>query len=432
MRWKKFKNSAALSCDLEEKLALNNRYSTDSIMGVPGSILDREVFPKNIVSDSIYWKLLRENPNHIGCHTFDSSEPFFRGTQEIEKELLQICAEEILGAPFGSYDGYVSSGGTESNIQALWIFRNRYIIDNCANNSDKDNPDALQHCFLRHVEEIDVICSEDTHYSVHKAANILNLHQTDIPVDEETRQMKIDVLSAHIDRETANGKRFFIIVLNMGTTMFGSVDEITPITDLLEDKNIDYTIHVDAAFGGFIYPFTNPDNALSFRNSRISSFTLDAHKMLQAPYGTGIFLSRKYLNGKRLLNYVTTGKAGYVKGFDSTLCGSRSGANAVAVWMILKIYGPDGGIAFCRELLRRTDIICNELDRLDIAYFRDRHMNIVAIRASDRFRKIAVKHHLVPDSHSETPQWYKIVVMDHVSEEMIQAFLSEVRATYNK
>ena len=80
----------------------------------------------------------------IGCHTLAGSEPFFRGTQEIEKELLQICAEEILGAEAGSYDGYVSSGGTESNIQALWIFRNRYILDNCVQEADQADPDALE------------------------------------------------------------------------------------------------------------------------------------------------------------------------------------------------------------------------------------------------------------------------------------------------
>lgn len=426
MHWDKFADLAAMSRYLERKLALNNRYSTDSIMGVPGSFLDREIFPASIASESIYWKMLRENPNHIGCHTLAGSEPFFRGTQEIEKELLQICAEEILGAEADSYDGYVSSGGTESNIQALWIFRNRYIRNHCVQEVDQADSDALQHCFLRHTEEIDVICSEDTHYSVHKAANILNLHQTDIPVDERTRQLRLDMLSAHIDQEQVSGKKFFIVVLNMGTTMFGSVDEVSPVTDLLDAKQIDYVIHVDAAFGGFIYPFTCPDNALSFRNSRISSFTLDAHKMLQAPYGTGIFLIRRQQDGKSLLDYVTTIKAGYVKGFDSTLCGSRSGANAVSVWMILKMYGADGGAAFCQNLLQRTDTICREFDRLGIEYFRNPFMNIVTLRASEAVKPVAEKHHLVPDRHGHAPRWYKIVVMDHVSEEIIQAFLQDM------
>ncbi|MDU9048539.1 MAG: pyridoxal-dependent decarboxylase [Candidatus Electrothrix sp. Rat3] len=429
MHWEKFADSAAMNLYLEEKLVLNNRYSTDSIMGVPASVLDREIFPYSIAPDSIYWKLLRENPNHIGCHTLSGSEPFFRGTQEIEKELLQICAKEILGAEADDYDGYVSSGGTESNIQALWIFRNRYILENCVQEADQADPDALQHCFLRHIQDIDVICSEDTHYSVHKAANILNLHQTDIPVDERTRQIRLDILSDHIDQEQAGGKKFFIIVLNMGTTMFGSVDEVAPITDVLDAKQVDYVIHIDAAFGGFIYPFTCLENKLSFRNRKISSFTLDAHKMLQAPYGTGIFLIRRQADGRSLLDYVTTVKAGYVKGFDSTLCGSRSGANAVSIWMILKMYGADGGTAFCQDLLRRTELICSALESLGVEYFRNPFMNIVALRASEKIRPVAERHHLVPDSHDGAACWYKIVVMDHVSEEMIDAFLQDMKKT---
>ena len=81
--------------------------------------------------------------------------------------------------------------------------------------------------------------------------------------------------------------------MNLSTTMFGSVDDIDEITMFLNKKNIVYKLHVDAAFGGFIYPFSNPKSSYTFKNPNITSFTIDAHKMLQTPYGTGIFLIRK-------------------------------------------------------------------------------------------------------------------------------------------
>ena len=59
--------------------------------------------------------------------------------------------------------------------------------------------------------------------------------------------------------------------------------------------------------------------------------------MLQAPYGSGIFLCRK-----NLIENVLTKEAEYVEGMDLTLCGSRSGANEVATWMILTTYGENG------------------------------------------------------------------------------------------
>ena len=285
VKWKKFKNLEVLSNQLEKALTKNIRYSKDSIMGFPCSYLDKKIFPEKVSDNSTYWQLLWENPNHIGCHTYTDGESLFKGTQEIETELLSICAEQLLKSKKGDWDGYVSTGGTESNLQALWIFRNKYIIDKYIDDPENINANDLQKYFLKHVNEINVVYSEDTHYSIYKAAHILNIPQICVPVDNVTRQINVDYLSGCIDQAKISGVNYFIIVLNMGTTMFGSVDNIDPITKLLDSKKIDYTIHIDAAFGGFIYPFTTNNNKLNFQNPKINSFALDAHKMLQAPYG---------------------------------------------------------------------------------------------------------------------------------------------------
>lgn len=123
----------------------------------------------------------------------------------------------------------------------------------------------------------------------------------------------------------------------MMTTMFGSVDNVDIYTDQLAKLSCDYKLHVDGAFGGFYYPFSDKNSKLTFNNPNISSFTLDAHKMAQAPYGTGIFLIRKHF-----IQNVNTQQASYIEGEDFTLIGSRSGANAIAVWMILAKNGPFG------------------------------------------------------------------------------------------
>jgi glutamate/tyrosine decarboxylase-like PLP-dependent enzyme len=121
----------------------------------------------------------------------------------------------------------------------------------------------------------------------------------------------------------------------MMTTMFGSVDNITYLTDELFRLNCTFKLHIDAAFGGFYYPFTNNNSELNFQNPHISSFTLDAHKMAQAPYGIGIFLIRK-----GYMENIHTKEASYIQGDDFTLIGSRSGANAISAWMILSKNGP--------------------------------------------------------------------------------------------
>ncbi len=385
----------------------NASYRRDHILGFPGSLLDRRVFhDAPFLESSPFLSCFQENPNHIGCHSMAQSESAFGGTQSLEMDLLQICAEEILGASADSWDGYVASGGTEANIQALWINRNYYL----------EKPKTKSN-------EIAVLHSEDTHYSVSKGCDLLGLRNIPLKVDETSRQILCQEIISEVQKAQNEGTKFFIVVLNMGTTMFGSVDKIAPLIQILDQMQANYRIHVDAAFGGFIYTFMNPDNELSFKNGKIVSFALDAHKMLQAPYGTGIFLVRK---GN--MEHVCTETATYVRGNDYTLCGSRSGANAVAAWMILRSYGSEGGKRFLKRIIRFTDHLCQGLDDLGVSYFRDPFMNIVTLRAEAIPKSLARRFWLVPDNHEHPTRW-KIVVMDHFTRQILDKFLEELRTT---
>jgi glutamate/tyrosine decarboxylase-like PLP-dependent enzyme len=143
--------------------------------------------------------------------------------------------------------------------------------------------------------------------------------------------------------------------------------------------------------------------------------------MLQAPYGTGIFLCRK-----GLMEYSKTEEASYVHGTDFTLCGSRSGANAVAVWMILMTHGSEGWKYKMQHLIDRTDRICDKLDELDIEYYRNPDMNIVTIKAEQIPASLAHKFHLVADNFND-PKWWKIVTMSHVEKHVVDDFLIDLQ-----
>lgn len=407
MNWEKY-SYTKIKSKVFECLSKNTNYRTENIIGIPGTFLDTDIFYDDapFLKDAPFLSVLIANPNHIGVHTFgDEHEDFFAGTQELEKDLIKICAEEIFGAEPNSYDGYVASGGTEANIEALWIYRN-YFMKN----------------FDAKPNEIAVVYSADTHYSIPKGIDLLNLSAIELAVDLVTREIIIKEFEQKIERALADGIKYFIINVNMSTTMFGSVDDIDTITTFLNLLNINYKLHVDGAYGGFIYPFINQNNSYNFKNKNISSFSIDGHKMLQAPYGTGIFLARK-----ELLQYVCTNEAGYVKGKDFTLCGSRSGANAVCVWMILRIHGSVGWTVKMRQLVDRTTFICEKLDECGIKYYRNADINIVTINANYISKNLAQKFHLVPDNHNEKPNWYKIVVMPHVKQGIIDNFLTELK-----
>ena len=193
-----------------------------------------------------------------------------------------------------------------------------------------------------------------------------------------------------------------------------------------DSKNVVFQVHVDGAYGGFVYPFSCKNNNLDFSNPNVSSITLDAHKMVQAPFGTGIFLARK-----GLMKYVYTEEAQYVQGLDATLIGSRSGANAIAVWMILMSYGPHGWFEKIHILQYRTDWLCVKLDQHKIGYYRQPYSNQVAIASKFLNSELVEKYGLVPDTHGGAPRWYKIVVMEHVTVDVMEPFVQEL-ASLNK
>ncbi len=394
-------------------LSKNSNYHKNDMLGIPGTYLDRKEFypDASFLDDAPYLRTLVANPNHIGCHTLKKpGSPIFKGTQAIEKELISICAEEIFGASKNSIDGYVATGGTEANLEAMWIYRNYF--------KKEYNAD---------LEQIGVLFSEDTHYSITKGCDLLQLNPIMLEVDQSTREIKLDLLQRQLQDAKNAGIKYFIVVLNLSTTMFGSVDEIEPIAELLQQEKLVFKIHLDAAFGGFIYPFTNPNLVHNFKNKLVSSISIDGHKMLQTPYGTGIFLIRK-----GFMQYVTNTYAQYVPGLDYTLCGSRSGANAIVIWMQLMNYGSKGWTDKMNELIERTNFVCNRLDEMGIEYYRNPFLNIVTINAQQISADVATKFELVADSYESRPLWWKIVVMDHVGYPVLNKFLQEVEATLVK
>ena len=407
MYWERY-SQKKINQLINEALNKNYNYKEEAILGIPGTYLDELEFYDDapFLEHAPFLRTMIANPNHIGCHTLEKEAlGIFAGTQAIEKEVIQICAEEIFQGEKDQQDGYVATGGTEANIQAMWIYRNYF-----------------QKEYGAKLDEINLVYSEDSHYSMPKGGNLLGIKSRVIKVNSDDRSYDMSDLENQLGEAKREGVKHFIVILNMSTTMFGSVDDIGAIGAYLKRESFSFKIHLDGAFGGFIYPFTNSDSKMNFKNDLLSSITVDGHKMLQSPYGTGIFLCRK-----GLMNYVQTEEAQYVPGLDSTLCGSRSGANAVAVWQILHRYGSEGWLAKMKGLWNTSNDLCELLDEMKIPYTRNEHLNIITMRSGYFSEELAHKYELVADSYEKGVSWCKIVIMPHVKQRFIDDFLSEVK-----
>lgn len=385
---------------VEKAIHQNNHYGVNKIPGWTAHTLDSRIFHNEDVLQVPYVSAMLHHADHRGCPTQGITDELFEGTRQLELEAIEICAEELMAGKPGMQDGYIAAGGTECNLQAAWIFRNLY-----------------KRMYHAGVHQIAMLNSEDTHYSLWKTASLLGIQQVIIEVNPTSRQMEPLALRQKIRKARASGIEYFIVVANMGTTMFGTVDNIDLLTEVLDEEKAIYYIHVDGAFGGFTYPFTQPNNRLNFSNNKVTSINLDAHKMLQAPYGTGVFLIRK-----GYLDYLTPTDRSFMAHKFHTLSGSRSGANAISVWMILRAYGSGGLEAKVKRVMDLKRKMCTELNNRKVEYIHDPDMNIVAIHQRNMVRDVQHHYNLVPDNHDH-PTWWKVVFMDHVNESMVQHFL---------
>jgi aromatic-L-amino-acid/L-tryptophan decarboxylase len=85
------------------------------------------------------------------------------------------------------------------------------------------------------------------------------------------------------------GRRPFLVVASAGTINAGMVDPLDAIADVAAEERL--WLHVDAAYGGF-FQLTDRGRAAFRGIERADTITLDPHKGLFLPYGTGCLLAR--------------------------------------------------------------------------------------------------------------------------------------------
>ncbi len=133
--------------------------------------------------------------------------------------------------------------------------------------------------------------STQVHHSVLKAARLAGImpdRVRTIGVDAAFR-MRVDELASAIARDRREGLTPFLVVSTAGTTNTGAVDPLEAIADLCAAEALWH--HVDGAYGAFFHlvPAVRP---VLRGLSRADSLTLDPHKGLFLPYGTGALLVR--------------------------------------------------------------------------------------------------------------------------------------------
>ena len=128
--------------------------------------------------------------------------------------------------------------------------------------------------------------TEHAHASVTKAASIAGFSKRNLRIVSNDAELRMDpdALRAQIAADRADGMRPFLVAPSAGTTNTGAIDPLDAIADVAADE--DLWMHVDGAYGGF-FQLTDRGRAWFRGIERSDSVTLDPHKGLFLPYGTG-------------------------------------------------------------------------------------------------------------------------------------------------
>ncbi|MCB1569229.1 MAG: aminotransferase class V-fold PLP-dependent enzyme, partial [Xanthomonadales bacterium] len=180
-----------------------------------------------------------------------------------------------------------------------------------------------------------------SHHCISKAARLAGIAHDRVRVIEVDAQyrMRLDALCVAIDADRAAGLKPFMVFSNAGTTNTGAVDPLDAVADLAEREGLWH--HVDGAYGGFFHMVPELRHLLSGL-SRADSLTLDPHKGLFLPYGTGALLVR---DGEAL-RHLHSSSAGYLPAnqsefYDPAQYGPdlSRGFPGLRVWLTLKFFG---------------------------------------------------------------------------------------------
>jgi glutamate/tyrosine decarboxylase-like PLP-dependent enzyme len=215
------------------------------------------------------WTAVLGNLLTVGCNVFGGSWLGNAGTTVLELTVLDWF-KDWLGYPPVA-EGLLTTGGSEANLLAVL----------CAREAIAGQP----------LREAVAYVSDEAHSSVGRALRAAGLEKDQIRVvaTDERLSMSLDGLAQAVADDRSAGRVPFLVVASAGTTNTGAVDPLADLRLLCDESRL--WLHVDAAYGGF-FALSRRGRAALSGVELADSITLDPHKGLAQPWGTGCILVR--------------------------------------------------------------------------------------------------------------------------------------------
>ena len=255
----------------------------------------------------------------------------YTGVWQAAPALVQLEANaldwlrEWMGFP-ATARGLFTTGGSSATFNAILCAREKYL------GAD--------------IRRGVLYTSDQAHHSVLKSAKMAGVmpdRVRAITCDEQYR-LPVAALRDAIARDRRDGLTPFAVVSSAGTTNTGAVDPLDAIADVCASEDLWH--HIDGAYGAFFYVCDDLKTTLRGL-PRADSLTLDPHKGMFLPYGTGALLVRDGAT----LRAAHEATAGYLPAmphpdefYDPSQHGPdlSRGFPGLRVWLSIKLFGTAG------------------------------------------------------------------------------------------
>ncbi len=343
-------------------------------------------------------------------------------TEEIHHRVVSMMGRLFNAPAEGEPVGTATIGSSEAIMLGLlahkWSWRARRGDDNAKPN---------------------VVFGADVHTCWEKFARYFDVEQRVIPLTPDRHIVGPEQVEPLVDENT------IAVGAILGTTFTGQIDEIEGIDELLrrikQEKGWDVPIHVDAASGGFIAPFSYPEVKWDFRLEQVRSINVSNHKFGLVYPGMGSVIFRDIATVPEELvfkiNYLGGEMANYSLNF------SRASTSVLLQYYNFLRLGREGYERIVSNLMQNAGELERELTasgRFELLNDA-RYLPVVVVRPtgngggvdvfelSERLRErgwIVPAYTLPPDAESVAV--LRMVVKENFSRDMAEMLAADIEA----
>ncbi|MBW2513709.1 MAG: aspartate aminotransferase family protein [Deltaproteobacteria bacterium] len=257
--------------------------------------------------------------SHMNTIQFDLCPSMFK----MESEIISMTAKMLHGDavravnPQDTVCGTLTSGGTESILMAMKVYRDRAKTE-------------------KGIQNPEIVMPHTAHPAFDKAGEYFGIRMVHVPVSEPDFRVDPGLAAERINENTV------AIVGSAGNYPYGLIDPLDALSELALEHDIGF--HVDGCLGGFLLPWLErlgyPVPPFDFRLPGVTSMSADTHKYGFALKGTSVVLYRN----NRLRRYQYFNLPDWPGGLyaSPTSAGSRSGGLTAATWASMVYLGEAG------------------------------------------------------------------------------------------